>query len=89
MAHDAKRPTGAPVSAIHELIAALANGGVEEVPAGWQTAQQLADECGKSLPRTSEILRAAIRAGLVEVRTFRIRAGNKVYPVPHYRRVPE
>lgn len=70
-----------------ELAEALANGGVEEVPAGWQTAQQLADECGKSLPRTSEILRSGMRAGLVEVRTFRIRAGNKVYPVPHYRRI--
>lgn len=69
-----------------ELAEAIANGGVEEVPDGWQTAQQLADESGKSLARTSEVLRQAIRAGLVEVRTFRIRAGNKVYPVPHYRR---
>lgn len=88
MEHDAKRATGADVtSAIHDLIAALADGGVETVPAGWQTAQQLANECGKSLARTSEILRAGMRAGMVEVRTFRIRAGNKVYPVPHYRRI--
>lgn len=76
-------------SLLAELAQAIANGGVEQVPAGWQTAQQLADECGKSLPRTSEILRAGMRAGLVEVRTFRIRAGNKVYPVPHYRRKPD
>lgn len=69
-----------------ELVEALASGGIEEVPDGWQTAQQLCDETGKSLPRVSEILRTGVRAGLVEVRTFRIRAGNKVYPVPHYRR---
>ena len=70
-----------------ELAEALANGGVEQVPVGWQTAQQLADDSGKSLPRTSEILRAGVRAGMVEVRTFRIRSGSKVYPVPHYRKV--
>lgn len=69
-----------------ELVEAIANGGVEQVPAGWQTAQQLADESGKSLARTSEVLRQAIRAGLVEVRTFRIRTSGKVYPVPHYRK---
>lgn len=69
-----------------ELVEAIANGGVEQVPAGWQTAQQLADECGNSLRRTREILRAGMRAGLVEVRTFRIRTSGKVYPVPHYRK---
>lgn len=70
-----------------ELAEAIASGGVEQVPAGWQTAREIAEESGKSLARASDILRDAIEHGLVEVRTFRIRAGNKVYPVPHYRRV--
>lgn len=71
---------------LKHLVEALANGGIEEVPAGWQTAQQIANESGKSLQRTSAVLRAAVRADLVEVRAFRIRTSGKVYPVPHYRK---
>lgn len=71
---------------LKNLVEALANGGIEEVPAGWQTAQQIASESGKSISRTGEVLRAAVWAGLVEVRPFRIRTGGKVYPVPHYRK---
>jgi hypothetical protein len=71
---------------LKHLIQALANGGIEDPPAGWQTAQQIADESRKSLSRTKELLRAAVRADLIEVRSFRIRTGNKLYPVPHYRK---
>ena len=88
MAYDAQRPTGEAVrSAIDNLIEALAAGGIDTVPDGWQTMAQLAADAGKSIPRTSEIVRRAVSAGLVEVRTFRIRSGSKVYPVPHYREV--
>lgn len=71
---------------LKHLIAALANGGIEEVPAGWQTAQQIANDSKKSLQRTREVLRAAVKSDLVEVRCFRISTGGKVYPVPHYRK---
>lgn len=71
-----------------DLVAALENGGIEAVPAGWQTARQIASESGKSTARTAEILRDALAAGLIEVRNFRIRSGGRVYPIPHYRRKP-
>jgi len=71
-----------------ELVRALEDGGIEEVPAGWRTARDIAEESGKSLARASEILRDAVERGLVEVKVFRIRTGGKVYPVPHYRRKP-
>lgn len=71
---------------LKHLIEALANGGIDKVPAGWQTAQQIASQSGKGLSRTKEVLREAVRADLVEARSFRIRTGGKVYPVPHYRK---
>jgi hypothetical protein len=70
-----------------KLARALDDSGIEPVPHGWHTIAELAREAGKSIPRTSEVIRRAIAAGLVEVRTFRIRSGSKVYPVPHYREV--
>ena len=71
---------------LKHLIEALANGGIDKVPVGWQTAQQIANESGKGLSRTKEVLRAAVRADLVQVQSFRICTGTKVYPVPHYRK---
>lgn len=70
------------------LAAALDENGVEEVPDGWRTMADLARAAGKSVPRASEIARRALAAGLLETRTFRIRTGGKVYPVPHYRETP-
>lgn len=72
---------------LSDLVRALADGGIEPVPDGWHTMAELAREAGKSIPRASEVIRRGIAAGLVEVRTFRIRSGSKVYPVPHYREV--
>ena len=44
MAYDAQRPTGSAVrSAIDNLIEALAAGGIDTVPDGWQTLAQLAE----------------------------------------------
>lgn len=71
---------------LKHLIQALANGGIDKVPAGWQTAQQIANESGKSLSRVKEVLRAAMRDDLIEIRSFRVRTGGRVYPVPHYRK---
>ena len=69
------------------LAAALDDKAAEAVPEGWQTMAQLSAACGKSIPRTSEVIRRAVAAGLVEVRAFRIKSGGKIYPVPHYREV--
>jgi len=74
---------------LSDLVKALADGGIEQVPDGWKTAQQIAHESGKSRPRTSEVLRAGMRAKLIQTQVFRVRRGDKVYPVPHYRKMPE
>ncbi|NBW07796.1 MAG: hypothetical protein EBR82_07195 [Caulobacteraceae bacterium] len=75
------------MSFLKELATALQNGGLDEVPDGWETAERHAAEAGLSTPRTAEILKRGVSAGLVEVKKFRIMAGGRPYPVPHYRKV--
>lgn len=70
-----------------DLSAALADGGIEPVPIGWKTAKQLSTEYGYQSAQTRRIILGALEAGLMESRTFRIRTGARVYPVPHYRKV--
>jgi hypothetical protein len=70
-----------------DLAAALAEGGIETVPDGWKTARQMSDESGYRQAQTQRIIAMSIEAGRLEKRVFRIMAGERVYPVPHYRRV--
>ena len=70
-----------------DLAAALADGGIEQVPPEWKTAKQLATEYGYRSAQTRRIIAGSLEARLMESRTFRIRTGARVYPVPHYRRV--
>lgn len=70
-----------------ELSKALMTNGAETVPNGWKTVSELAAESGKSICRAGEIVRAAVRAGLLEQRTFRISAGNRVCAIKHFRKV--
>jgi predicted transcriptional regulator len=58
---------------------------VDEVPAEWRTAEQIAREAGKAPQTACRYLREGMRAGLIESRTFRIHSGARIYPVPHYR----
>lgn len=71
-----------------DLAEALRNGGIDTVPEGWQTAQQYAAEARLSLQRCHAILQQGINAGMVETKKFRIKTGERVYPVPHYRAKP-
>lgn len=59
----------------------------EEVPAGWFTVAQLADELGKSVCNTSERVRKMVKNGLAERKDFAIQLEQRVRPVPHYRLV--
>lgn len=70
-----------------DLAAALASDGIEEVPEGWQTARQLAEESGFGQAQTQRILSMSLAAGRMERRVFRIHTGTRVYPTPHYRRI--
>jgi hypothetical protein len=68
-----------------DLAAALANGGIETPPDGYWTTLQHAEAAGLSVPQAGKILRCGVLAGKVERKTFRIRNGARVVPIPHYR----
>lgn len=58
----------------------------EEVPDGWKTVHQLADEWQFSVSHTSRLITMGVRKGFIEARRFRITNGNRgVFPVQHYR----
>ncbi len=55
------------------------------VPDGWKTRREIADETGKSVSCTSNLLRTATFGGTIEMKAFSIDVGPRNYPVPHYR----
>jgi predicted transcriptional regulator len=67
------------------VLAAAGQGVADEVPKGFQTIAQIAKETGKSESQARIHVRNAIRLGLVEESKFRVQAGNKLYPTPHYK----
>lgn len=67
----------------------LANEPTDAVPDGWLTTAEWAEEEGKSIPQTNKLIRELMRGGHMETRTFTIRTGSRVMPVPHYRLVPD
>jgi hypothetical protein len=69
-----------------DLAAALADGGIETPPPGWQTARELGESSGYASSHSQRIIAEAVAAGMLECRKFRVRCGSRVYPVPHYRR---
>ena len=58
---------------------------VDEVPAGWFSVAQLADQLGKSICNTSERVRRMVAEGKAEKKLYRIQLAEKVRPVPHYK----
>lgn len=73
-----------PVAAFELLRAELA--GDEETPeVGYFTVEQWALKVGKSSSQTSTLLRKFVQAGRADRRKYRIKTGDKVYPVPHYK----
>ena len=57
---------------------------IDEVPAGWFTAVELANRLGKSLCTTRERLRKMSDNGLVERKYFTIQLERRAQRVPHY-----
>jgi hypothetical protein len=74
------------VSSFQELAEALRGIAVEEVPEGWQTARQIAEEGGVSHERACHVVRKAFDAGLLDRKLFRITTGLITKHVPHYRK---
>lgn len=57
----------------------------EEVPAGWFTMAELAEEIGMSESNARRRMVHMLKAGAVEKRIYRIQLERQVRPVPHYR----
>lgn len=68
---------------------ALGGGNTEsdDVPAGWYTIRELAEQTNRSRATTSSKVSQMVKAGQAERRTYQILVGNppKRYPVPHFR----
>lgn len=56
---------------------------------GWKKSEQLATEWGKSKTATTMMLSRLVKAGLWEMRSFRVLGGKKFMPTPHYRPIPK
>lgn len=73
------------MSALIQAFQTAITEGVDKVPKDFLTTEQWAANCGKSRPQTGLYIRRLIAVNKVEVRQFRIRTGQRVCPVPHYR----
>ena len=69
----------------HELLSDEYASRAELPDDGYKTCEQIANELKKSVSYTSFILRRLEKRGKVDVRKFKIKTGNKNYPVPHYK----
>jgi DNA-binding FadR family transcriptional regulator len=67
-----------------EKIADELRGGEDEVPAGFKTSIELAQEMGWSRTKTRGVLNAGIASGGVELRRLRRLVNGKMHCVPYY-----
>ena len=67
------------------VLVRVGNKRPEDVPEGWRTSEEIANEVGKSVPHTQKMLFAAVKLGKVETQKFVIQAGKRVMPVVHYK----
>ena len=52
---------------------------------GFYTTAQWAEKIHRSIPQAQRLIRHAVQAGEMEVRTYKIVVGMLKRPVPHYR----
>lgn len=57
----------------------------DEVPEDWKSVKAIAVSMGVSETHARRAIRVAFEKGEVKMRKFRITAGTRIYPVPHYR----
>ena len=74
---------------LNEALASIRDGGAETVPAGFMTVTDMARQCGGARPSMQRQLANLMHAGRLEVREFRVRAGQVLRPIPHYRLIPQ
>ena len=67
------------------IAAYLSATDTEKVPPGWHTCKAIEKLTGYSQRGANMIVLKMLEAGDVEVRKFKIRTGQVIRPVPHYR----
>jgi predicted transcriptional regulator len=55
------------------------------VPSGWFTIKQLSGELKNDVRTVQRGINRMLDCGKWKMRRFRIKTGDKIYPVPHYR----
>tara|TARA_Y100000310_G_scaffold306858_1_gene348396 strand:+ start:597 stop:845 length:249 start_codon:yes stop_codon:yes gene_type:complete len=65
----------------------LSVGEADEVPEGWRTAKEIAEQTSTSYSRTMKKLNELLDSGEVETKKFRRKAHHRIYPCPHFRYV--
>lgn len=66
---------------LRELVAEAA----DKIPDGWKTCAEWAKEEGLQRWMAGRYLGVGVEKGLIEMKMFRIKTGQYVRPVPHYR----
>ena len=67
------------------IIADAVQSQIESVPQGWQTMSEISAELGLSEAQTRQRLKPLKESGAVISKKFTIQAGERIYPVLHYR----
>ena len=57
----------------------------DEVPDGWLNARQIGEKINRSRQTAARLARLGVEAGRLTMKKFRIRSGQRVLPIPHYR----
>lgn len=60
----------------------------DKVPEGWFSATDYSKRGSCSIATAHRQIRMLCDKGHIETKTFRIRSGGRLYPVPHYKVAP-
>ena len=76
---------------VEEMLRSLEDSKIDEPDNGFRTIKDWHEDekrengCNTSLHTFRSQIRALVSAGMVETKKFRIKSGQRIYPVPHYR----
>lgn len=74
------------MSAYLSLLQKAVEKSLDTVPEGWKTTEELSKEWGRAPSTVRPRIGPMVKAGLLEgPRMFRVMAGTRVLPVPHYK----
>lgn len=59
----------------------------DEVPEGWLNARQIGAKINRSRETAARHARLGVDAGRLKMRKFRIKSGDRILPIPHYKEV--